>query len=107
MGMSGLPLCQNLASNIRPSARGELEITDLNRVYLERGPLAVELIGRGFAWLDTGTPDSLMEAADFAATLEQRQGFRVSRPEEVAFNQGYIDRDQLQRLGVALGKSSY
>jgi glucose-1-phosphate thymidylyltransferase len=96
-----------IASNIRPSARGELEITDLNRVYLERGQLAVELMGRGFAWLDTGTPDSLLEAADFVATLEKRQGFRISCPEEVAFNQGYIDRDQLERLGVALGKSAY
>jgi glucose-1-phosphate thymidylyltransferase len=96
-----------IAANIRPSARGELEITDLNRVYLERGQLAVELMGRGFAWLDTGTPDSLMEAADFVSTLEKRQGFRISCPEEVAFNQGYIDRDQLERLGVALGKSTY
>jgi glucose-1-phosphate thymidylyltransferase len=97
----------DIAANIRPSARGELEITDLNRVYLERGQLAVELMGRGFAWLDTGTPDSLLEAADFVATLEKRQGFRISCPEEVAFNQGYIDRDQLERLGVALGKSAY
>jgi glucose-1-phosphate thymidylyltransferase len=97
----------DIASNIRPSARGELEITDLNRVYLERGQLAVELMGRGFAWLDTGTPDSLLAAADFVATLERRQGFRISCPEEVAFNQGYIDRDQLERLGVALGKSAY
>jgi glucose-1-phosphate thymidylyltransferase len=97
----------DIAANIRPSARGELEITDLNRVYLERGQLAVELMGRGFAWLDTGTPDSLLEAADFVATLEKRQGFRISCPEEVAFNQGYIDRDQLERLGVALGKSTY
>jgi glucose-1-phosphate thymidylyltransferase len=97
----------DVASNIQPSARGELEITDLNRVYMERGQLAVELMGRGFAWLDTGTPDSLMEAADFVATLERRQGFRISCPEEVAFNQGYIDRDQLGRLGIALGKSSY
>jgi glucose-1-phosphate thymidylyltransferase len=96
-----------IASNIRPSARGELEITDVNRVYLERGQLAVELMGRGFAWLDTGTPDSLMEAADFVATLEKRQGFRISCPEEIAFNQGYIDRDQLERLGAALGKSDY
>jgi glucose-1-phosphate thymidylyltransferase len=96
-----------IASTIRPSARGELEITDLNRVYLEREQLAVELMGRGFAWLDTGTPDSLMEAADFVATLERRQGFRISCPEEVAFNQGYIDRAELERLGIALGKSTY
>jgi glucose-1-phosphate thymidylyltransferase len=97
----------DIAANIRPSARGELEITDLNRVYLERGQLAVELMGRGFAWLDTGTPDSLMEASDFVATLERRQGFRISCPEEVAFNQGYIDRGELERLGIALGKSAY
>jgi glucose-1-phosphate thymidylyltransferase len=97
----------DIASNIRPSARGELEITDLNRVYLERGQLAVERMGRGFAWLDTGTPDSLMEAADFVATLQRRQGFRISCPEEVAFYQGYIGRDQLERLGVALGNSAY
>jgi glucose-1-phosphate thymidylyltransferase len=97
----------DIAANIRPSSRGELEITDLNRIYLERGQLAVERMGRGFAWLDTGTPDSLMEAADFVATLERRQGFRISCPEEVAFNQGYIDRDQLERLGLALGKSAY
>jgi glucose-1-phosphate thymidylyltransferase len=97
----------DIASNIRPSARGELEITDVNRAYLQRGQLAVELMGRGFAWLDTGTPDSLMEAADFVATLERRQGFRISCPEEIAFSQGFIDRDQLERLGVALGKSAY
>jgi glucose-1-phosphate thymidylyltransferase len=97
----------DIAASIRPSARGELEITDLNRVYLERGLLAVERMGRGFAWLDTGTPDSLLAAADFVATLERRQGFRIACPEEVAFNQGYIDRDQLERLGLALGNSAY
>jgi glucose-1-phosphate thymidylyltransferase len=97
----------DIAANIRPSARGELEITDLNGVYLERGQLAVERMGRGFTWLDAGTPDSLLEAADFVATLERRQGFRIACPEEVAFNQGYIDSDQLERLGVALGKSAY
>jgi glucose-1-phosphate thymidylyltransferase len=97
----------DIASSIRPSARGELEITDVNRVYLERAQLSVELMGRGFAWLDTGTPDSLLAAADFVATLERRQGFRISCPEEVAFSKGYIDRDQLERLGVALGKSAY
>jgi glucose-1-phosphate thymidylyltransferase len=97
----------DIASDIRPSARGELEISDLNRVYLERGQLAVELMGRGFAWLDTGTPDSLLEAADFVGTLQRRQGFRISCPEEVALSQGFIDRDQVERLGVALGKSDY
>ncbi|WP_052457563.1 glucose-1-phosphate thymidylyltransferase RfbA [Streptomyces sp. AcH 505] len=97
----------NFAADIRPSSRGELEITDLNRMYLERGQLAVERLGRGFTWLDTGTPDSLRDAADFVATLERRQGFRISCPEEVAFNQGYIDREQLRKLGIALGKSDY
>jgi glucose-1-phosphate thymidylyltransferase len=97
----------DIASNIRPSARGELEITDLNRIYLERNQLAVERMGRGFTWLDTGTPDSLLEAAEFVATLEKRQGFRIACPEEIAFNQGFIDRNQLEFLGVKLGKSDY
>jgi glucose-1-phosphate thymidylyltransferase len=97
----------DIAASIRPSARGELEITDLNGVYLDRGQLSVERMGRGFTWLDTGTPDSLLEAAEFVATLEKRQGFRIACPEEVAFNQGYISVDQLERLGVALGKSDY
>jgi glucose-1-phosphate thymidylyltransferase len=96
-----------VASNLRPSARGELEITDLNKVYLQRGHIAVERMGRGFTWLDTGTPDSLLEAAEFVATLERRQGFRIACPEEVAFNQGYIDRDTLGRLGRELGQSDY
>ncbi|MDI4232966.1 glucose-1-phosphate thymidylyltransferase RfbA [Bradyrhizobium sp. 31Argb] len=97
----------DIAANIRPSPRGELEITDVNRAYLARGELAVERMGRGFAWLDTGTSDSLLEAANFVGTLERRQGFRIACPEEVAFSQGYIDRDQLERLGAALGKSAY
>ncbi|HEY0329464.1 MAG TPA: glucose-1-phosphate thymidylyltransferase RfbA [Rhodopseudomonas sp.] len=97
----------DIAANIRPSARGELEITDLNRVYLDKGQLSVERMGRGFTWLDTGTPDSLLEAGEFVATLEKRQGFRISCPEEVAFNQGFIDREQMARLGVELGKSDY
>ncbi|MDB5582207.1 MAG: rmlA1 [Bradyrhizobium sp.] len=97
----------DIAANIKPSARGELEITDLNRIYLERGELGVEKMGRGFTWLDTGTPDSLLEAAEFVATLERRQGFRIACPEEVAFGQGYIDRAQLAKLGEALGKSDY
>lgn len=95
------------AADVRPSARGELEITDLNRMYLDRGELTVERMGRGYAWLDTGTPDSLLEASDFVATLERRQGFRIACPEEVAFNQGFIDRAQLERLSVELGKSDY
>jgi glucose-1-phosphate thymidylyltransferase len=97
----------DIAANLRPSARGELEITDVNRIYMERGLLAVELMGRGFAWLDTGTPDSLLAAADFVATLEKRQGFRIACPEEIAFNQKFIDREQLEKLGIALGKSEY
>jgi hypothetical protein len=78
-----------------------------NHAYLERGQLTVEKMGRGFTWLDTGTPDSLLEAAQFVATLEKRQNFRIASPEEVAFNEGFIDREQLGRLGVALGKSDY
>ena len=97
----------DFAADLAPSARGELEITDLNRVYLERGELSVQLMGRGYAWLDTGTPDSLLEAAEFVSTLEKRQGFRIACPEEVAFRQGYISRDQLAILGAQLGKSSY
>jgi glucose-1-phosphate thymidylyltransferase len=101
------PQVVDIAANVRPSARGEFEITDLNLAYLDRRQLSVELMGRGFAWLDTGTPDSLLEAAEFVATLERRQGFRIACPEEVAFNQGYIDSGQLERLGLALGKSAY
>jgi glucose-1-phosphate thymidylyltransferase len=97
----------DIAADLKPSPRGELEITDLNRVYLERGRLQVELLGRGFAWLDTGTPETLVEAAEFVRTLEKRQGFKVSCPEEIAFNQGWIDRDQLLRLGQDLSKSTY
>jgi glucose-1-phosphate thymidylyltransferase len=96
-----------LARSLKPSPRGELEITDLNRVYLEEGTLNVESMGRGFAWLDTGTPDSLLEAAEFVRTLEHRQGFKISCPEEIAFNMGYIGSDQLLSLGKELGKSSY
>ncbi len=96
-----------IARTLKPSARGELEITDVNRVYLERGKLRVEIMGRGFAWLDTGTPDSLLEAAEFVRTLEKRQGFRIACPEEVAFHLGWISRGELAALGRALGKSSY
>jgi glucose-1-phosphate thymidylyltransferase len=97
----------DIAASIRPSARGELEITDVNQAYLDRGLLTVEQMGRGFAWLDTGTPDSLLDAADFVATLEKRQGFRIACPEEIAFNRRFIDRSQLQKLGMALGNSEY
>ena len=96
-----------LAKSIKPSARGELEITDLNRLYLEKGQLNVELMGRGYAWLDTGTHDSLLEAGQFIATLQQRQGLKVSCPEEIAFRQGWIDRAQLETLGQALAKNGY
>lgn len=97
----------DLAADIRPSARGELEITDLNKKYLDRGQLAVERMGRGFAWLDTGTPDSLLMAAEFVSTLERRQGVKIACPEEIAFGQGFIDRDQLAKRGEALGKGDY
>ena len=97
----------DIAANLRPSPRGELEITDVNRAYLDRGALTVEQMGRGFAWLDTGTPDSLLAATDFVASLEKRQGLRIACPEEIAFNQGFIDRNQLEKLGAALGTGDY
>jgi len=96
-----------IARSLKPSPRGELEITDLNRVYLESGTLSVECLGRGFAWLDTGTPESLLEASEFVQTLEHRQGFKIACPEEIAFNRGFIDSDALRELGRELGKSSY
>ncbi len=97
----------DIAAGLRPSSRGELEITDVNRVYLEKGQLQVELMGRGFAWLDTGTPDSLVEAAEFVRALEKRQGFRIACPEEIAYNAGWIERGQLVELGTKLSKSTY
>ena len=96
-----------LARALRPSARGELEITDLNRAYLDDGSLSVELMGRGFAWLDTGTPDSLIEAAEFVRTLEKRQGFKMACPEEIAFEQGFVDAAALEVLADGFGKSDY
>jgi glucose-1-phosphate thymidylyltransferase len=96
-----------IAANLKPSARGELEITDLNQVYLERGELLVEKMGRGFAWLDTGTPDALLEAAEFIRALEKRQGFKVACPEEIAFLQGWITIDQLLKCAADLSNSSY
>jgi len=96
-----------LARTLKPSPRGELEITDLNRLYLDQGALSVEIMGRGYAWLDTGTPDSLIEAAEFVRTLEKRQGFKIACPEEIAYQQGFIDVGQLQTLADQLGKSSY
>ncbi|WP_260597400.1 glucose-1-phosphate thymidylyltransferase RfbA [Sphingomonas endolithica] len=97
----------NIAANLSPSARGELEITDINRVYLEREKLSVEVMGRGYAWLDTGTPDSLLEAGEFVATLERRQGMKIACPEEIAWHKGFIDDAGLERCTVRLGKSDY
>jgi len=97
----------DIARSLKPSARGELEITDVNRIYLEQNQLSVEVMGRGYAWLDTGTPDSLLEAAEFVRTLEKRQGFKIASPEEIAFDQGFIDAGQLEKLADALGKSDY
>jgi glucose-1-phosphate thymidylyltransferase len=97
----------DIAASIAPSARGEFEITDVNRVYLERGALSVEIMGRGYAWLDTGTPDSLLAAAEFVSTLEKRQGFKIACPEEIAFHMGFIDRTGLERAAARLGKSEY
>jgi glucose-1-phosphate thymidylyltransferase len=97
----------DIAANMKPSARGELEITDVNRVYLERGDLHVEIMGRGYAWLDTGTPDSMMDAADFVRILEKRQGVKIASPEEIAYRQGFIDEAQLEKAIGKLGKSDY
>jgi glucose-1-phosphate thymidylyltransferase len=96
-----------IARQLRPSARGELEITDLNRIYLEMGELAVEKLGRGYAWLDTGTPDSLCDASEFVRALEKRQGMKIASPEEVAFRMGFIDRSRLHELARALAASDY
>lgn len=96
-----------IARDLKPSARGELEITDVNRIYLEQGKLSVEIMGRGYAWLDTGTPDSLLDAAEFVRVLEKRQGFKIACPEEVAFEKGFIDASKLEVLAAKLGKSTY
>ena len=97
----------DIAANLAPSARGEFEITDLNRAYLEKGELMVEVMGRGYAWLDTGTPDSLLEAAEFVATLERRQGMKIACPEEIAWRSGFIDDAGLERAIGGLGKGEY
>lgn len=96
-----------LAKQVKPSARGELEITDLNRLYLEEGDLKVQLLGRGFAWLDTGTMDSLVDAADFVRMIEKRQGIKISAPEEIAFRNGWITREKLLESASRYGKSPY
>jgi glucose-1-phosphate thymidylyltransferase len=97
----------DIAASIRPSPRGELEITDVNRRYLEQGTLDVEILGRGFAWLDTGTHDSLLEAGQFISMLQQRQGLMVACPEEIAYGNGWIDAAQLERLATPLRKTTY
>ncbi len=97
----------DIAASIKPSARGELEITDINRIYLEKNELSVEIMGRGFAWLDTGTHDSLLEAAGFIATLQKRQGLMVACPEEIAYRQGWITAEVVNKVAVQLSKNSY
>ena len=96
-----------LAKNLKPSPRGELEITDLNRLYLEKGQLSVEIMGRGYAWLDTGTHESLLDAGQFVATLENRQGLKVACPEEIAWRHGWIDSEQLNQLATPLARNGY
>jgi glucose-1-phosphate thymidylyltransferase len=96
-----------IVEDLKPSARGELEISDVNRAYLERGQLDVEVMGRGIAWLDTGTHTSMLEASQFIETVEKRQGLKIACPEEIAFRQGYIDAQQVERLGQAMRKNGY
>jgi len=97
----------DFAAHLKPSKRGELEITDLNRIYLDRDSLSVEIMGRGYAWLDTGTHESLLDASQFIQTIEHRQGLKISCPEEIAFRKGFIDAAQLEKLAMPLLKSGY
>jgi glucose-1-phosphate thymidylyltransferase len=97
----------DIAASIKPSARGEFEITDVNRAYLQKNELSVEIMGRGFAWLDTGTHDSLLDAAGFIATLQKRQGLMVACPEEIAYRQGWISTEEVQKVADQLKKNSY
>ena len=97
----------DIAADIKPSARGELEITDVNARYLAQGQLNVEIMGRGFAWLDTGTHDSLLDAGQFIATLEKRQGLKVACPEEIAYRSGWISAEQVQKLAQPMLKNGY
>ncbi len=96
-----------IAKKVKPSERGEVEITTVNQVYMERGDLSVELLGRGFAWLDTGTHESLLEAGMFVETIEKRQGFKIACLEEIAYNNGWLSKDQLHKTGIELSKNSY
>src|SRR5439155_2375333 len=97
----------DIAASLRPSARGELEITDVNKLYLEKDQLRVKILGRGTAWLDTGTPEALLQASSFVAAVEQRQGLKIGSPEEVAYRMGFIDAAQVERLAAPLKGNAY